>query len=181
MSRIGRKPIRIPSGISVEVKDSVVTVSKGGEKLQQEIDPRFTIRQEGEELLLERPNDNKDSRALHGLYRSLINNMVEGLDKGFSKNLEITGVGFRAAKQGNKLVMNLGYSHPVEMEEPKGITIDVPAPTKITVKGADKQLVGEVAAKIRSKRVPDVYKNKGIRYEGEVLRKKEGKTGAKAK
>lgn len=181
MSRIGRKPIKIPAGLKVEVNDSTVKVSKGSESLSQTIDPRFTVKVEDGQIELQRPNDEKESRALHGLYRSLINNMVEGLSNGFSKNLEISGVGFRAAKQGNKLVMNLGYSHPVEIEEPAGVTIEVPSQTKITVKGADKQLVGEVAAKIRSKRVPDVYKNKGIRYEGEVLRKKEGKTGAKAK
>ena len=118
---------------------------------------------------------------MHGLYRSLINNMVVGLSEGFTKNLEIVGIGFRAAKQGNKLVLSLGYSHPIELEEPKGITIEVPAQNRITVKGADKQLVGEIAAKIRGFRVPDAYHGKGVRYEGEYVRIKEGKTGAKAK
>lgn len=181
MSRIGRKPITIPAGVSVKVENGLVTVTKGNQTLSQPVDSAFEFKFEGDSLTIVRPNDQKQNRALHGLYRSLVQNMVEGLDKGFVKNLEISGVGFRASKEGKKLVMNLGFSHPVELEEPEGITIEVPAPTKISVKGADKQLVGEVAAKIRAKRVPDVYKNKGIRYENEVLRKKEGKTGSKAK
>lgn len=181
MSRIGRKPIPVPAGMDVKIGEGEVVVSKGNQTLSQTFDKRFKVEFRDQQIFVERPGDDKELRAKHGLYRSLIHNMVEGLDKGFAKNLEISGIGYNAAKQGKKLVMKLGFSHTVEMEEPDGITIEVPAPTKIVVKGADKQLVGEVAAKIRAKRVPDVYKNKGIRYEGEILRKKEGKTGAKAK
>ena len=132
-------------------------------------------------LLVNRPSDEKLHKSLHGLTRTLVNNMVDGVTKGFEKTLEINGVGYRAQKQGKKLVLTLGYSHPVEMEEPEGITVDVPAPNKIIVKGIDKQAVGEFAAKIRGKREPEVYKGKGIKYETEVIRRKEGKTGGKGK
>lgn len=179
MSRIGKKPIDIPQGIDVKIDGNVVLVQKGNETLTQIINKDITARVEGNQILVERPSDEKQHRALHGLTRSLINNMVVGLSQGFSKNLEINGVGFRAQKQGNKVTFNLGYSHPIELVEPQGITIDVTAPNRITVKGADKQLVGETAAKIRAYRLPDAYKGKGIKYDYEILRLKEGKTGAK--
>ena len=139
------------------------------------------IKKEGSTIVVSRPSDEKNHKALHGLTRTLVNNMIEGVTKGFEKALEINGVGYRAQKQGKKLVLTLGYSHPVEMEEPEGITFEVPAPNKIIVKGCDKQVVGEVAAKIRSKREPEPYKGKGIKYETEVIRRKEGKAGAKGK
>ena len=143
-----------------------------------DVHPDITVKQEGAELIVERPSDDKNHRALHGLTRALISNMVTGVSEGFTKTLEINGVGYRATKQGNKVTFNLGYSHPIELEEPEGITIDVKDNT-ISVKGADKQKVGETAAKIRSLRVPDVYKGKGIKYSDEHLIIKEGKTGAK--
>lgn len=179
MSRIGRKPVDIPAGITVKIENSKVTVSNGKQSLEQSFSSDLGITVEGNQVVITRPSDHKTHRALHGLTRSLINNMVVGLSKGFEKKLEINGIGYKAAKQGNKLVMNLGYSHPVEIVEPAGITIEVPSATSILVKGADKQLVGETAAVIRSKRVPDVYKGKGIKYDYEVLRIKEGKTGSK--
>lgn len=179
MSRIGNKPIALPAGIDVKVDGNLVTVKKGNESLEQQIDDRFTVEIENGELQLKRPNDEKEVKALHGLYRSLINNMVVGLNEGFEKKLEINGIGFRAQKQGSKLTLNIGYSHLVELEEPKGITIEVPAQNRITVKGADKQLVGETAAKIRAFRTPDPYKGKGIKYDYEVLHLKQGKTGSK--
>lgn len=179
MSRIGRKPVEIPAGITVKVEQSKVTVSNGKQSLEQAFNPELSVTVEGNQVVVTRPSDHKTHRALHGLTRSLINNMVVGLSKGFEKKLEINGIGYKASKQGNKLVMSLGYSHPVEIVEPAGITIEVPSATSIIVKGADKQLVGETAAVIRSKRVPDVYKGKGIKYAYEVLRIKEGKTGSK--
>lgn len=181
MSRIGRKPIEVPAGITVKVQDGIVEVSNGKETLSQAIHADMTVKMEGNIITVERPSDNKLHRALHGLTRSLINNMIEGLTKGFQKKLEINGIGYKAAKNGKKLVLNLGYSHPIEMEEPAGITIEVPAANTILVKGSDKQLVGETAAKIRAKRLPDAYKGKGIKYDYETLRLKEGKTGAKSK
>lgn len=179
MSRIGNKPIVLPQGIDVTIDGQLVTVKKGNESLSQSVDPRFTIVIENGELVVKRPSDQKEVKALHGLYRSLISNMVVGLSTGFEKKLEINGVGFRAQKQGNKLNLNIGYSHPVEVVEPEGITIDVTAQNRITVKGADKQLVGETAAKIRRLRTPDPYKGKGIKYDYEVLHLKQGKTGGK--
>lgn len=181
MSRIGRMPITIPAGIKVSQEEGLIVVKKGNEMLSTPVSPEFKINISDSEITVERPSDDRTDRSMHGLYRSLINNMVVGLSDGFTKNLEIVGIGFRAAKQGNKLVLSLGYSHPIELEEPKGITIEVPAQNRITVKGADKQLVGEIAAKIRGFRVPDAYHGKGVRYEGEYVRIKEGKTGAKAK
>lgn len=181
MSRIGRKPIQVPAGINVKVENQVVTVSNGKSTLSQKVDPLIQVKVEDGKITLDRSNEENETKALHGLYRSLINNMVQGLTSGFSKNLEINGVGFKAALQGKKLVLNLGYSHPIEMEIPEGITIEVPTQNKVTVKGADKQLVGETAAKIRAFRVPDAYHGKGVKYDTEVLRLKEGKTGAKAK
>jgi large subunit ribosomal protein L6 len=179
MSRIGKMPIAIPAGITVKIEGMEITVSKEGEKLTQAIHPEMAVEIENNRIIVKRPSDAKKHKALHGLTRSLINNMVIGLTQGYVKNLEINGVGFRAQKQGNKLVMNLGYSHPVEVVEPLGITIEVPAPNRIIVKGANKQLVGETAARIRSLRVPDAYHGKGIKYDYEILRFKEGKAGAK--
>ncbi len=181
MSRIGNKIIVIPQGIDVKVDGQDVIVSKGSESLTQTIDSRFTVEIENNELQLKRPNDTKEIKALHGLYRSLINNMVVGLHTGFEKKLEINGVGFRAIKSGNTITLNIGYSHPVIVVEPEGITIEVPAQNRLTVKGADKQLVGETAAKIRALRAPEPYKGKGIRYENEVIRRKAGKTASAKK
>ena len=178
MSRIGRMPITVPAGIEVKLDGNHLTV-KGKDTLELDVHPNMTVKIDGNVITVERPNDDKQNRALHGLTRSLINNMVIGVSEGFSKTLEINGVGYKATKQGNKIVLNLGYSHPIEMEEPAGITIEVPDNQKIIVKGADKQLVGETAAKIRSFRLPDAYKGKGIKYDTEHLIIKEGKTGAK--
>ncbi len=179
MSRIGKKPIALPEGIRVDIKDGVVAVTNGRETLTQTVDPRIRIELADGELQVSRTGDAKEDKALHGLYRSLIANMVQGLSAGFQKNLEINGVGFRAAKAGSKLTLTLGYSHPIELDEPAGITIEVPAANRIVVRGADKQLVGETAARIRAMRVPDPYKGKGIKYDYEVLRLREGKTGAR--
>lgn len=182
MSRIGRMPIAIPKGVDVKVgENNVVTVKGTKGTLTKEFHKDMIIKIEGEEINILRPSEQKMHKALHGLTRSLLNNMVEGVTKGFEKGLEINGVGYRAAKQGKKLVLTLGYSHPVEMEEPAGITVEVPAQNKIIVKGIDKQAVGEFAAKIRGKREPEPYKGKGIKYETEVIRRKEGKTGGKGK
>jgi len=179
MSRIGKMPIEIPAGVEVNVDGNVVTVKAGKIQLTQVVHHDMTVAVENKVVLVTRPSDEKQHKALHGLTRSLINNMVIGVSKGFSKNLDINGVGFKAQKQGNKLVLNLGFSHTIEMVEPEGITLEVPAPNKIIVKGADKQMVGEVAAKIRAFRLPDAYKGKGVKYDFEVLKLKEGKTGAK--
>ncbi len=179
MSRIGRMPITIPAGVEVKLDGQVVTVKGKGGTLTQEVHPDIQVAIADGIVTVTRPSDQKEHRALHGLTRSLLNNMVVGVSEGFEKNLEINGVGYRAAKTGKNLVLNLGYSHPIEMAEPAGITIEVPAQNKIIVKGADKQLVGETAAKIRSFRSPDPYKGKGIKYANEQLRIKEGKTGAK--
>ncbi len=179
MSRIGRMPITIPAGVDVKQDGQTVTVTGKGVTLTQVVHADMKVKIDGAIITVERPSDAKQHKALHGLTRSLINNMVVGVSEGFTKSLDINGVGYKAAKNGSKVVFNLGYSHPVEMEEPAGITIDVPAQNKIIVKGADKQLVGETAAKIRSLRLPDAYKGKGIKYTTETLRIKEGKTGAK--
>ena len=179
MSRIGRKPITVPAGVDVKIDGQHITVKGSKETLEMDVHPDMTVKMDGNVITVERPSDDKAHRALHGLTRSLINNMVVGVSEGFVKNLEINGVGYKAQKQGKKVVFNLGYSHPIEFDEPEGITIDLPSQTQITVKGADKQLVGETAAKIRKLRVPDVYKGKGIKYAEEHLRTKEGKTGAK--
>ncbi len=179
MSRIGRMPITIPANVEVKVENNVVTVKSGSTVLTQVIHPDITVAVDGKTITVTRPSDNKEHRALHGLSRTLVNNMIVGVSQGFAKNLDINGVGFKAQKQGKKLVLNLGFSHPIELEEPAGITIEVPAPNKIIVKGADKQMVGETAAKIRAFRLPDPYKGKGVKYDFEVLHLKEGKTGAK--
>lgn len=181
MSRIGKMPIPVPKGVDIKLDGSTLTVKGQKGTLSKEFHKDMIIKIEDEIILVQRPSENKLHRSLHGLTRTLINNMVEGVTKGFEKALDINGVGYRAQKQGKKLVLTLGYSHPVEMEEPSGITVDVPAPNKIIVKGSDKQAVGEFAAKIRAKRKPEVYKGKGIKYEKEVIRLKEGKAGAKGK
>ena len=179
MSRIGKMPITIPAGVEVKVDGDTVVVKKDNVTLTQVVHPNMRVTVDGSLIKVDRPDDSNKNKALHGLTRSLVNNMVIGVSQGFVKNLDINGVGYRAQKQGNKLVLNIGYSHPIEVEEPAGITIDVPAQNKIVVKGADKQLVGETAAKIRSLRVPDAYHGKGIKYDFESLKLKEGKTGAK--
>ena len=179
MSRIGRKPIALPAGVEVKVADNTITVKGPKGTLTQNIHPNMTVAVEGNEILVTRPNDEKENRSLHGLTRSLIANMVEGVTKGFTKELEVNGVGYRVQKQGKDLVMNLGYSHQVIVSEIPGITIEVPNPNKIIIAGADKQLVGQFAAEVREKRPPEPYKGKGIKYTDEVIRRKEGKTGGK--
>jgi large subunit ribosomal protein L6 len=181
MSRIGKMPIEIPNGVNVDINENVVLVKGPKGTLTKELHKDMIIKKEGSTINVTRPSDQKLHKALHGLTRTLISNMVDGVTKGFEKSLDINGVGYRAQKQGKKLVLTLGYSHPVEMDEPEGITFDVPAPNKIIVKGCDKQVVGELAAKIRSKREPEVYKGKGIKYDYEVIRRKEGKAGGKGK
>ncbi len=181
MSRIGRLPVAIPAGVDVKMNGNEVTVKGPKGTLTQVFHPDMVIEKEGEEIHIKRKSDLKKDKALHGLTRSLLKNMVTGVTEGFSKALEINGVGYRAQKQGNKLILTLGYSHPVEMVEPAGITIDVPAQNQIIVRGIDKQAVGEVAAKIREKRPPEPYKGKGVKYVNEVILRKEGKTGAKKK
>lgn len=179
MSRIGKQPIEIPKGVDVKVDGNVVTVKGQKGTLVKEFHKDMIIKLDEGKVVVLRPSDEKFHKSLHGLTRTLINNMIEGVTKGFEKSLEIVGVGYRAQKQGKKLVLALGYSHPVEMEEPEGITVEVPAPNIIIVRGCDKQAVGEFAAKIRAKRPPEVYKGKGIKYENEVIRLKEGKAGKK--
>jgi large subunit ribosomal protein L6 len=181
MSRIGKMPITIPAGVEVKVEGSVVEVKAGKTVLTQVVHNDMKVEVADGKVQVSRPSDSKMHKALHGLTRSLINNMVIGVSQGFSKNLDISGVGYKAQKQGSKLVLNLGYSHPIEMQEPAGITFEVPAPNRIIVKGADKQMVGETAAKIRACRLPDAYKGKGVKYDFEVIKLKEGKTGAKGK
>ena len=178
MSRIGREPIAVPAGVTITISDSNYVTVKGplGE-LQNQFAKELTIAQEGATLTVTRPNDQKEMRALHGLTRTLINNMVVGVTKGYEKKLEIVGVGYRAEKQGTKLVLGLGYSHPVVFEEKDGVTFACPDNTTILVKGIDKQAVGQVAAVIRSKRPPEPYLGKGIKYSGERIRRKAGKTG----
>ncbi|HEX2191696.1 MAG TPA: 50S ribosomal protein L6 [Acidimicrobiales bacterium] len=176
MSRIGRAPIPVPAGVDVSVADGRITVRGPRGTLEQALPPDMTVRQDGDELVVERPDDERDHRALHGLTRSLVNNMVIGVTAGFTRDLEIVGVGYRAAAQGpNRLELALGFSHPVVVEAPEGISFEVPAPTRISVKGNDKQAVGQVAADIRSIRKPEPYKGKGVRYAGEVVRRKAGK------
>jgi large subunit ribosomal protein L6 len=178
MSRIGKAPIPVPSGVEVTVGDGTVTVKGPKGTLSREVPGEITIRQDGDQLLVERPNDERQNRALHGMFRSLVNNMVVGVTEGFRKDLEIVGVGYRAAASGpRKLDMALGFSHPVVVEAPEGIEFVVPAPTKIEVHGIDKQLVGQVAANIRSLRKPEPYKGKGVRYADERVRRKAGKAG----
>jgi len=180
MSRIGKEPIAIPAGVEVKVAEgNVVTVKGSKGTLEKKFHANMNIAVENNEIKVTRPNDEKKNRELHGLTRTLLANMVKGVSVGFEKTLEINGVGYRAQKQGNKLVMNLGYSHPVEMEEPEGITVEVPNPNSVIVKGIDNEKVGAFAAEIRTKRLPEPYKGKGIKYSYETIRRKEGKTGAK--
>jgi len=179
MSRIGRMPIAVPAGVEVKQDGQVITVNGKGGTLTQIVHPDMKVVIDGAVVTVERPSDAKQHKALHGLTRSLINNMVVGVSAGFAKTLEINGVGYKVIKDGKRIVLSLGYSHPVDMVEPEGITLEVPAANRIIVKGADKQLVGETAAKIRSYRLPDAYKGKGIKYSTEILRIKEGKTGSK--
>ena len=182
MSRIGRKPITIPAGVEVKIDDdNTITVKGPKGTLTKKMHPEMTIKVEGAEILVTRPSDEKTHRSLHGLTRTLISNMVEGVTNGFSKELEIRGVGYRAQMQGKTLNMNLGYSHPVLMEPLEGITIEVPAPNRVVISGIDKQLVGHFAANVRFKRPPEPYKGAGIRYLGEVVKHKEGKAGKGAK
>ncbi len=178
MSRIGLQPIEIPQGVEVKIDEKNFATVKGAKgQLEQQLntDMKFEIKDNIINVI--RPTDNKRHRSLHGLTRSLLFNMIEGVTKGFEKKLELVGVGYRAGKQGNKLVLNLGFSHPIEMEDPEGITVEVPSQTEILIKGADKQQVGNYAAKIRGLRKPEPYKGKGVRYAGEVVRRKVGKAG----
>ena len=178
MSRIGREPIAVPAGVTVTIADgNVVTVKGPLGELTQTFSTNITINQEGNTLLVTRPNDEKENRALHGLTRTLLNNMVVGVTKGYEKKLEIVGVGYRVEKQAGKIVLGLGYSHPVVFEEVNGVKFECPDQTTILVKGIDKQAVGQMAAVIRSKRPPEPYLGKGIKYSGEYIRRKAGKTG----
>ena len=180
MSRIGRAPITVPAGVEVNVAGgNVVTVKGPKGTLTQNLHPNMTITQEGNVITVTRPNDLKENRSLHGLTRTLLNNMIVGVTEGYTKKLDVNGVGYRVATEGNKLVMNLGYSHQVIMEEKAGITIEVPDPNHIHIIGCDKQLVGQFAAEVREKRPPEPYKGKGIKYADEVIRRKVGKTGGK--
>jgi large subunit ribosomal protein L6 len=180
LSRVGKKPIHVPSGLDIKIANNVVTVSKGSLSLQQEINPVIQVEYQVQENMIQvsRPTNNKFHRSLHGLYRSLIANMVTGLTEGFSKKLEIVGVGYRVELKGKNLLLHLGYSHPILFKPPEEIEIAVENPTNFIIKGIDKQLVGQVAAKIRSFRPPEPYKGKGIRYAGEYVRRKAGKTAA---
>ncbi|WP_018703355.1 MULTISPECIES: 50S ribosomal protein L6 [Sporomusaceae] len=181
MSRIGRMPITIPAGVTIKLDGNVVTVKGPKGELTREVAKALTIKIEENTLTVERPSDVKEHRSLHGLTRTLINNMVVGVTEGFTKTLEINGVGYRAAKSGNKVTLSLGFSHPVEVEPPQGLALDVPAPNRIVVSGINKEAVGALAAKIRGYREPEPYKGKGIKYEGEVVRRKVGKAGGKGK
>lgn len=182
MSRIGRMPILVPAGVDVKIDEgNVVTVKGPKGTLTQDLCPTMTITREGDTITVSRPDDSKENRSLHGLTRTLLNNMVVGVTDGFQKKLEVNGVGYRVAKEGTKLVMNLGYSHQVFVEEHDGITIEVADQNHIVIHGADKQKVGQFAAEVREKRPPEPYKGKGIKYADEVIRRKEGKTGVKKK
>ncbi|MGI6143828.1 MAG: 50S ribosomal protein L6 [bacterium] len=178
MSRIGRLPIEIPQGVQVNLVDNHIIVKGPKGQLEKDLPGEVKVEIQDNQVVVTRPSDERRHRALHGLTRTLVANMIEGVTKGFEKKLEIVGVGYRAALQGNKLSLQVGYSHPVEITPPPGIEIEVPAPTKITVKGIDKEQVGALAADIRAVRGPEPYKGKGIRYEGEYVRRKVGKAGA---
>lgn len=181
MSRIGKMPIAVPAGVEVNIDNNLVSVKGPKGQLSRQLHQDMIIRMEEGNIIVERPSDAKNHRSLHGLTRTLINNMVEGVTKGYERNLDMVGVGYRASKQGTKLVLAVGYSHPVEFEPGEGLEVDVPVPTKIIVKGIDKEKVGALAANIRAVREPEPYKGKGIKYEGEVIRRKVGKTGGKGK
>ena len=177
MSRIGRKPINIPAGVEVKVDNGVVTVKGPKGELSYACNPNMTVEVKGAEILVSRPNDKKENRSLHGLTRTLIHNMVVGVTEGYKKELDVNGVGYRVQKQGNKCVMNLGYSHQVIVEDTEDIKIEVPNPNKSIITGIDKQKVGQFAAEVREKRPPEPYKGKGIKYVDEYIRRKEGKAG----
>ena len=177
MSRIGRMPIAVPAGVDVKIDGNTVTVKGAKGTLTRTVSSNITVALDNGVITVTRPNDLKENRSLHGLTRTLIANMVKGVSEGYSKELEINGIGYRAAKQGKDLVLNIGYSHPVNMTEPEGITVEVPGPNKIVISGPDKQKVGQFAAEVRGKRPPEPYKGKGIKYVDEVIRRKEGKTG----
>ena len=180
MSRIGKKPVIVPANVTVAIAEgNVVTVKGPKGTLTHALHPDMILKQDGNTITVERPDEEHLHKSLHGLTRTLINNMIEGVDKGYSKELEVNGTGYRAEKKGNQLVMRLGFSHEVIMDEPAGITIDVPAPNKIIIQGIDKQVVGQFAAEVRGKRPPEPYKGKGIKYSTEVIRRKAGKTGGK--
>jgi large subunit ribosomal protein L6 len=177
MSRIGRLPIAVPSSVDVTIEGRQLTVKGPKGTLSRELHPDMTVSQEDGTLVVERPTEQKTHKQLHGLTRTLVNNMVVGVTDGYRKGLEITGVGYRAALNGKKLTLNLGYSHPIEIEPPEGISFEVENPTRLAVVGIDKELVGQIAAKVRSTRKPEPYKGKGVRYAGEVIRRKAGKAG----
>ena len=179
MSRVGNKPITVPEGVEIKIDGQKVTVKGPKGSLEKEFHKNMKINLEGNVITVVRPDNEPSNRSLHGLTRTLLNNMIEGTTKGFERKLEVNGVGYRASKKGNNLLLNLGYSHPVEMEAPEGITFDVPNPNEIIVKGMDKELVGQTAAVVRTKRPPEVYRGKGIKYAEEVIRRKEGKAGKK--
>lgn len=179
MSRIGRKPIAVPAGVSISLNDSVITVKGPKGSLSRNLHKDMKINVAENEIVVERPSDNKLHRSLHGTTRSVISNMVSGVTEGYAKTLELVGVGYRANKSGEKIVLSVGYSHPVEIAPNNGIEFELPSQTKIIVRGIDKELVGETAAKIRSVREPEPYKGKGIKYEGERILRKEGKVGKK--
>lgn len=180
MSRIGRMPITVPAGVEVKVSETNFVTVKGPKgELSQQLSPLMKIEENAGVITVSRPNDEKETRALHGLTRTLLHNMVVGVHETYKKELDVNGVGYRVSKEGEKLVMNIGFSHPVTMDPPKGITIDVPSPNKIVISGCDKQAVGQFAAEVREKRPPEPYKGKGIKYVDEVVRRKVGKTGAK--
>ena len=181
MSRIGKKPITVPAGVEVKINGSEVTVKGPKGELKNTFNADMAIAMEGNEIIVTRPSDDKEHRSLHGLTRTLIANMIEGVANGYSKTLEVNGVGYRVQKQGKNLVMNLGFSHQVIVEEVPGITIEVPGPNQIIISGADKQQVGQFAAEVREKRPPEPYKGKGIKYADEHIRRKEGKAAKGAK
>ena len=179
MSRIGNKPITVPAGVEVKIEGQIITVKGPKGSLEKEFHKNMNVSIDGNVVTVKRPDDEPENRSLHGLTRTLINNMIIGTTNGFERKLEVNGVGYRASKKGNNLLLNLGYSHPVEVEAPTGITFDVPNPNEIIVKGMDKELVGQTAAVVRTKRPPEVYRGKGIKYAEEVIRRKEGKAGKK--
>ena len=179
MSRIGNKPITVPAGVEVKIEDHKITVKGPKGTLERDIHPNMTVEMDANVITVKRPDDQKENRALHGLTRTLINNMIIGVTEEFTRKLEVNGVGYRAQKQGKKLMLTLGYSHPVVVEEPEGITFEVPSPNEIIVKGINKEVVGQTAMVIRSKRPPEVYRGKGIKYAEETIRRKEGKAGKK--
>ena len=179
MSRIGNMPITVPAGVEVKIDGNHIAVKGPKGSLERDIHPNIKVELDGNEIKVSRPDDTNINKSLHGTTRALIHNMVEGVVNEFKVELEINGVGYRAQKKGNKLVMNLGYSHPVEIDPPEGITFDVPAPNQIIVRGIDKEVVGQTAAVIRTKRPPEVYRGKGIKYVEEHIRRKEGKAGKK--